>query len=234
MKGKKELWIFGAVRSELEWLIGELDADPVGGWKDHMVSRALGMTIRLGITGVGLASACFALGRFLSLWPAPEAIMVGSCGGFPGSGLTKGELVVATSEVISEAGVLVDEGIGDCGQMASLGMEKEIPLCEELSRCLWECACRIGKARMGKMVTVASSSGNETQARKRAVRFAGLAENMEGYCLAWAGREMGIRVAEIRGVSNEAGNRDKNTWDLIVAPLNAQKAVLEFLLEVRP
>jgi futalosine hydrolase len=52
---------------------------------------------------------------------------------------------------------------------------------------------------------------------------------MEGYALALAGRRFGIPAAEIRGISNAAGDRDRSRWDFRLAMDRAQLAVIEFL-----
>ena len=53
---------------------------------------------------------------------------------------------------------------------------------------------------------------------------------MEGYALALAGQRFKIPVVEIRGISNEAGDRDRSNWDFETAMALPQKAILEFLL----
>ena len=82
------------------------------------------------------------------------------------------------------------------------------------------------------MLTVLGVSQQQEHALKRAEYFDVIAENMEGYGLALAGRRFGIKVAEMRGISNIAGDHDKSHWDFKGAQKKAQTALLEYLLSV--
>jgi futalosine hydrolase len=84
-------------------------------------------------------------------------------------------------------------------------------------------------AARGKLLTVVGVSARPEQAAARAEWFQALAENMEGYSLALAGRHFELKTAEIRGISNVAGDRDKSRWDFKTALRRSQMAVLEFL-----
>jgi futalosine hydrolase len=226
-----DLWVLGALPEELELLVQELGATRQGDsaglrW---FLAEPSGMRVGLGVTGVGIASACVSLGVFLSVWASPRAVMVGSCGALPGSGLELGDLVVGSSETFSELGVVDGPGTAKPDTLSSMGLEQEIALGAGLGGLLLEACHRVARARLGGLLTVAGVSATRAQARARGRRFGTLAENMEGYALALAARRMGVEASEVRGVSNMAGERDKALWDLEGAQSRAQRAVLALL-----
>lgn len=226
-----DLWVFAALLPELELLVRELNAreqEQKAGAK-WFLAQTRYMKIGLGVTGVGVASASFALGSFLTSIPSPRAIMVGSCGALPGSGLEVGDLVVACSESFSELGVLNGPGIGDSRELAALGLKQDISLDQGLAQLMLAAARGLGRASLGGLLTVAGVSSSVAQAKLRRRRFGALAENMEGYGLAVAAQKMEIEASEVRGVSNMAGKREKSSWNLEIAQVLAQKVVLAYI-----
>ena len=226
------LLIVAAMKQELDLLMDACRAEsgrPVAGYGHY--SGTLGNhTVRIGITGVGIASASMAMGAFCSIDAPEAAIMVGSAGMFPGSGLSVGDLVVAKTEILSELGVLSGLGIGDGSLLKLSGMEQEIPLDAELCGRVAEAAREVGRVVCGRSLTVTGVSANTGHALLRVKHFGALAENMEGYALALAGQRFKIPTVEIRGISNMAGDRNRSNWDFETAMALPQKAVLEFLL----
>lgn len=228
------LWIVAAVEEELTLLLDKTSASmkgSVGGFPwfegtlgdDHVVS--------LGVAGVGVAAACITLGAFCGMARPDFMVMVGSAGSLPGSGLAVGDMVVAETEILSELGVVSGPGIGDAHPMNLPGLMQEIPLDKSFSSLLLNYATKMGKTTYGKTLTVAGVSANEDHADARAVTFNAVAENMEGYALALMGKRFGIPTAEIRGISNRAGDRDKSHWNFQNAIIPVQKVMLEYLKE---
>lgn len=67
----------------------------------------------------------------------------------------------------------------------------------------------------GLLLTVCSAAGDEAQAARRRERFPDArAEDMEAFGVALACHLARIPLTVIRGLSNEAGNRDKHSWRL--------------------
>lgn len=231
-----DLWVFAALPSELELLVHELKAreQQKKAGSEWFLAETKNMRVGLGLTGVGVTSTSFSLGFLMACIPSLKAIMVGSCGALPGSGLNMGDLVVASSESFSELGVLDGPGIGEAEGLRGLGLEQEISLGEGLGALLLEAAKGLGPVRRGRLLTVAGVSSSLAQAEARKKRFGALAENMEGYGLALAAQKMGFEASEVRGVSNKAGERDKSLWDLERAQVLAQKAVLAYILGSLP
>jgi len=223
--------IIAALEAELALIKGELNARldrTLGGIPWHIGS--LNQTpIYLAVVGVGIVSAALALGRLLAEIKVHQVIMTGSAGAMPGSGMEVGDVAVASSETLAELGVCRGEGLGETDSLNLADLKQTILLDEELSNSLVEAGNQSGRVFHGAFLSVAGISNNHSHALNRVNRFGALVENMEGYALALAGTKFGIRVAEVRGVSNIAGVRDKSAWNLGLANERAQSAVLNYL-----
>ncbi|MGI9519030.1 MAG: hypothetical protein ACR2NP_18400 [Pirellulaceae bacterium] len=75
-------------------------------------------------------------------------------------------------------------------------------------------------------VSTAASNGQQVQWRRDAFPHA-QAEDMEGFAVALAAAKFGLAVTVIRGISNEAGDRDHATWE--IGP--AMRAVGDMLMK---
>jgi futalosine hydrolase len=223
--------IVAAVQNELRLLKTQLDARPSGETLGHSydVGHLGHAIVYLSEVGVGLASAALALGVLAATISPSEIIMVGSAGSLPGSGLEDGQLAVASSEVLSEFGIYSEAGVGSIEDLGIMRVRQEIFLDPEMANQLAESAVSTTPVRRGRFLTVVGVSDDLRLAESRASRFSAIAENMEGFALALAGERFRIRVGEIRGVSNLAGIRDKQTWKLDLANQQAQAAVFNYL-----
>ncbi len=227
------IWVVAAMTEELSFLSAATDArlnGRVAGnpWYTGTVGD---VTVNLGVTGVGLASACMTLGAFCGIRQPDLMVMVGSAGSLPESALKTGDMVVAETEILGELGVVAGPGIGDTRNMNLPGVVQEIQLDSKISSHLLDHAVNLGRAFSGRSLTVVGVSAHVDQAGDRAEHFRALAENMEGYALALAGQRFKCRTAELRGISNAAGDRDKCRWDFKNAIIPPQKVVLEYLRE---
>lgn len=81
----------------------------------------------------------------------------------------------------------------------------------------------------GPSLTVGMGSGDAQTARSRFQRYKAFAENMEGSAVAQACFRFGTPMIECRGISNEAGNRCKNDWQLQKAVANCHGIILNWL-----
>lgn len=221
------LLIAAAVEQELGLLIDRLgaEADPAschgGLWRAEPAQG----TVWLAVVGIGPLNAAFNLGRLAQRLNPKILLMVGSAGALPGSRLEKGQTVVALSETLAELGLVIGAGIADGPELGLPGLDQTIELDRELAVEL----ARASGSGSGPLLTVAGVSADINQASRRVWRFQSLAESMEGYALALAGQRLGLPAAEVRGISNQAGDRDKAEWDLAGASRAAQKAVLAWL-----
>lgn len=81
----------------------------------------------------------------------------------------------------------------------------------------------------GPSLTVSMTSGDMETARARFRRFGALAENMEGSAVIHACTRIGVPAAEIRGISNIAGNRSKRDWRIETAVAHCHGIVMNWL-----
>jgi futalosine hydrolase len=225
------VWVVAAVEQELALLLAKMEAkfEHPPGHSPHHVAAVGNSQVRLVALGVGVVSAALNLGRLAALGLPEAAVMVGSAGALPGSGCSMGDLVAADEEILAEQGVLVGAGQGDAGEMGLAGLMQRVALDRSLVDEVTAAAEPAAGLRRGSLLTVVGVSAQPEQAEARARRFQALAENMEGYALALAGKCLGFRTAEIRGISNRAGDRDKSRWDLNTAQERAQLVVLKYL-----
>jgi futalosine hydrolase len=225
------LCIVASVEAELSQVMTELNTrlDRTLGGCALYVGHVGQNPIYLATVGVGIVSSAIAMGCLLASVPVSQVIMTGSAGALPDSGLTEGDLAVASSETMAELGVCTGEGLGDAGSLRRFGLDQSIPLDEWLSRSLVESAQGSFHVGRGAFLTVAGASNDRAQTVARAERFRAVVENMEGYAVALAGRRFGIPVGEVRAVSNQAGVRDKSTWKLDLANERAQTVVMNYL-----
>jgi futalosine hydrolase len=154
-------------------------------------------------------------------------LSAGVAGALPDGGLTPGEVVVATSCVYVEEGLVAPSGFLD---MAGLGFRlgdfegNAVPVDPGLLGLLDQ------RFRAGPIATVATCSGTDAAAREVVRRTGAIAEAMEGAAVVHAARRLGVGAIELRAISNTTGDRDGQQWDLAGA-LEALGAAARTALE---
>lgn len=224
--------VTASVEAELSLLKSRLspgEARSVGGYT-LLEGRLGGTVVCLGVVGIGLVSAAVALGCFLTTIRPDQVIVVGSAGAMPGSGLKVGDVAVASSETLSELGLCTGKGIGDAATLGLPGLHQEVSFDQDLAKCLLHEVQGSFRGATGPLLTVAGVSSDPAHADHRAKTFHSIVENMEGYAVALACRMFGVPGGEVRGISNQAGVRDKSRWDLGLANQRAQMVVLNHLI----
>lgn len=154
--------------------------------------------------------------------PFDFVISAGVAGSLPDSGLSIGDIVVASSCVYVEEGLITPDGFKNMEAMGfSLGDfdGNTVPVDGMLVEQLSEVG---GK---GSIATVATCSGTDEQAALVADRTGCICEAMEGAAVVHAARLSGLPAIEIRTISNTTGNRDAQQWDLDLALKNLCTAV---------
>jgi futalosine hydrolase len=227
----KAICVVAALDDELAVIKRELGAEllhvPVR--RPRCAAILHGTPLYLAAIGVGPIAAALSLGGLFTEIEVDRVIMTGSAGALPGSGMEIGDVAVAASETFAEVGVCVGEGIGDAVSIKPLGIHKTVVMDEELARSIISASNKTLSIRRGPFLTVAGVSGDLSQALSRARRFEAVVENMEGYSLALAAEMFGVKAAEVRGVSNMAGVRDKRAWNPFAANEAAQSVLLNYL-----
>lgn len=202
--------------------------------------RIAGHDVRLTHSGIGKASAAATAVALLS-HSAPEALWLFGCGGaYPGSGLTLGDLALASTEIFGDEGVATATGFTDLVEMklpmrqASEPFFNNWPVDRKLHDWahphLEELARKTGTAlHSGPFVTVSTCTGTAQKATELETRTGGICENMEGAAVALACRQLAVPLLEVRGISNMVEDRDTSRWDLPLGMTSAQHAIMALL-----
>jgi futalosine hydrolase len=198
------------------------------------------------VSGMGKTNAAHAATILLERFSPDRVILFGVGGAYPSSGLQVGDIAVAEKEVYGDEGVLMRNGFRDTEligiPLLRKGRKKyfnEFILDKTLVRktlksfhdtpCPMPSATRI---KSGTFVTVSSCTGTRKRALELQKRFGALCENMEGASVAHICTLYGIPLLEIRGISNIVEDRDRATWDVMLAAENCQRAVQELLRDL--
>lgn len=189
-------------------------------WRRHGLRERLDLLI----AGVGKANAAGAVMRVLE--PSRDRVVVscGIAGSLPGSGCGVRDAVVATRSVYGDEGIETDEGFATCQAMGfrlghgdgaydAMGVACDAELGEVLGKL---------SEHEGVVATVSTCAGTDVRAREVVARTGAIVEAMEGAAIgvslgnmAVANEAMGsIRFGEYRVVSNTAGDRSWQRWDI--------------------
>jgi len=191
-------------------------------------SSVAGRSIARIQTGVGTVNAAYSLTRFLTVNEVGLVLVCGVGGAYPGSSLETGIVVCAESETYGDLGADSPEGFLD---MRSLGFPViegaggSEPLYNRLPLDVFPVE------RRAPFVTCATCTGTDAVARSLALRTGGAVESMEGAAIVHVARLMNVKVAEVRGISNAVGNRDRAQWRLHEAAAAARAAVVNWIEE---
>lgn len=204
-------------------------ASEVAGKKVYK-GRLSGVKVLLLNTGIGKINAAHSATIVIENFPISKVINFGIGGAYPGSGISNGDVAIASKEILGDEGVISSKGWE--------GLEKiSIPLVQ-VGRKKYFNEFPVKVLKPGKMdfkvtsgafVTVSMASGSTRRATELEKRFSAICENMEGAAIAQTCMIYNLPMFEIRGISNTAGVRDKRRWNMELASLNCQKAVLEVI-----
>ena len=178
--------------------------------------------------GVAKVNTAAGLALLLHTLKPDRVIQFGIAGAFAGAGLDLEQVVVATQETHMDTGVQLENEWGD---MAALGFpltpghyntfRTDADLTRTLADLTGATPCPFGTSE-----TVTGSFARAGQLFKR---FGISTESMEGAAAAQVCTALDIPFAELRGVSNVVGERDKEKWRLRGAVEAVNEAVLTYL-----
>ena len=219
----RSLLVIGATPGELAPLVDALrDAPEASRAPLEVDLRALG--IGKAATAAGLARAlaeASAAGR-----PFDAVVQVGIGGTYAGSFLPVGGVAVAAVEHDLDYGVRYRDGwrgAEDLGfPLVVEATPNSVPVDAHLSRWL----SREGSVPTAVFGTSDAVSGDLDEAEARRQRFDLAIESMEGAAAALTARAFGVPFAEVRGISNVAGQRDHATWEVRAAVQAAARVLL--------
>lgn len=168
------------------------------------------------VSGIGRTNAAAATAEALTTGSGSgrtfQAVMsAGVAGVLPDGGLSVGELIVATSCVYAEEGMMWPEGFADIRSLGLVLGDFEgnvVPVDEGLLAALRS------RFRTGPIATVATCSGTDESAAEVQRRTGAIAEAMEGAAVVHAARRLKVPAIELRVISNTTGDRANQVWDL--------------------
>jgi len=195
------------------------------------------LPVTLCASGVGKINAAAAASVLIERCRPRLVINTGCAGAYPGSGLSVGNLAVASNEILGDEGVQTTEGWKDLRfmELASCAQGRrtyhnELPLSKHAAEKAMQLADYYGVFLMrGRFVTVSTCSGTRQRGETLARHFNAIAENMEGAAVAQVCLRSGVDCLEIRGISNLVVDRDMSAWDIPRAAESAQRFVLKYL-----
>lgn len=218
-----DLLVLSACEEELSFLDGLLGTPELVPMSPIRVRRYLwkGRSFIAAVTGPGCISLSLSLGLIMAKMRPKKAFLVGTAGAMPDCGLRIGDVVISVEECLWE--VMGIGGIANLDPVVQNMPERmESPPLSKIIGAMWD-------LRQVRMLTSLLPSKDIGEARFRQEVCGVEAENMEGYAFFWILKKLGIDGAEIRAISNTAGERDKGKWDMEKA-MNGLKALFEEFL----
>jgi len=173
------------------------------------------------VCGVGPVSTAYYITRFLENETVPFIILAGIGGSYLEKHLLSEKVFVAESEILADLGRCAGDKI-EMFDVEGEEIHKSFFLIhheEDLAKAISGCQV----LRLAPMATVSCSSGSIERANMIAGQFGVEIENMEGAAAALVCSQYGVRLLELRTVSNFAGDSNKLNWNI--------KGALELLIE---
>jgi futalosine hydrolase len=229
--------IVAATELELAPLVGHLTAG-------RQAATAWGSATggRLGATGViaqalGLGKANTAGGLVAALlaWRPRAVVQVGIGGAYLGSFLSVGMAAVATEEVDLDLGVRSADGWRGLATMGfaltpATGGRPERSNAVPTHRGLAAALGRVAEIAPVRFATLDAVTGDVDAGAALAREHDVAIESMEGVAAAQVCDRLGVPFAEVRGVSNIVGERDRARWNVRSAAHASCDAVRALLL----
>ncbi|MDR6734064.1 futalosine hydrolase [Sphingobacterium sp. 2149] len=174
------------------------------------------------ITGVGMVATAFALGRALHEKKYDLLINIG-IGGCLDRHVEIGSVIQVVSESFVELGA---EDGNNFIPIDQLGYGKS-----KFSSCLLaDKELRLPFLKQGEGITVNKVHGHTESIEKiQKLHPNSLVESMEGAAVFYAADKMTVPVIEIRGISNYVEKRNRATWNIPLAIMNSNKALIKTL-----
>lgn len=235
----KTALVAASTLQEISLLAASLGASeiPFDGADKTFAGELGNLRIILSVTGMGKVNAAAAGTALIRHFEPVVLISTGCAGAYAGSGLTVGDLAVATSEIYGDEGVLTLDGWRDLELIDIPLLNRnerrffnEFPLSLQLSSMAARLAEGLGvPLQRDKFVTVSTCSGTLARGEEMFRRFGALCENMEGAAIAHVALRYGVDCMELRGISNMVEDRDLSRWNIPLAVERAQRFLLKFI-----
>jgi len=216
--------ITASTEKELSLLARELGAAVIddGGFRKVWQAEHQEKTVFLALTGIGKVNAAVVTTHLIERLKPALIINTGCGGAYSNSGLSVGDLAIATAEIYGDEGVLTVNGWHTLEIIGIPSVERkgnrysnEFPLSMEQAVKVFRFATSLGlPVKRGKFVTVSTCSGTSMRGDELESRFGGICENMEGAAIAHTSLLYDTPFVEVRGISNMVEDRDISKWDI--------------------
>lgn len=201
------------------------------GWPRLRHGAIDGQLVDVVTTGVGKANAAAATALAIERTRPRAVLLCGIGGAYRGAGLAVGDVALATAEVHLDTGVGFGEawrGMDELGFALVEGpparfnrFDLDDARVRALARRLGVHACTFGTAE--------AVTADAIQAEALQRRHGVCVESMEGAAAAQVALALGVPFLEVRGISNEVGDRERDRWDVPAAVRNACRAARTLL-----
>jgi len=238
----KPIVIIAAVSQEIELLEKALENSGrvTSGGYEYVEGTIGNVRVVVCAGGAGKINAAAATAVMIDRYQPQLVINTGCAGAYNGSGLSIGNLVVASEGVLADEGVVVAEGWNDLRFMNLPSVTQGghtcfniLPLSRHASEKAMQLADYYGVSlKRGRTATVSTCSGTHRIGAELSQRWHALIETMEGAAVAQVCLRCGIDCLEIRGISNLVEERDLKTWNIPRAVEAAQRFVLKYIEEM--
>jgi futalosine hydrolase len=249
---KPYILIIAAVDDELNALIQKIShphRSIIG--NRNIISGTIGnVNVKLLVSGPGMINTAQALTAMIESERPQLIVDTGCAGAFQQSGLTIGDIAIATQEIDIHSGLesSTDKYIPDELPFDLLnrpeainnkisGFKNRYQIHEDLINQ----ACNILQSvtmplhfqvKKGPFLTVSTITTSDARANALFKKFNPCMEQMEGAAAAHIAAIYDLLFIEIRSASNFVGKRDMDSWNLDLAFQNACTAVYKFIQEV--
>ena len=192
-----------------------------GGLKTDFESR--NAEIEFLITGVGMVTTAFSLGKHLATHHYDLIVNLGIAGSFDRD-IVLGEVVEVVEDSLSELGAEDDLTFLP---IETLGFGESI----------FETDTRLStytdqQLKQVTAITVNTVHGQEQSIQKLTGRIQPQLESMEGAAFFYACKQVGVPCLQIRAVSNYVEKRNRDAWQIALAIKNLNMFASEFLERV--
>lgn len=178
------------------------------------VMRDVGPAAAVNVVVAGVGPVAAAIGTAAAIAKFPDTSLVisaGIAGGFRGR-IAIGDIAIADRITFADLGARTDAGFLTLTEM---GLRQDSSYTATDAEVVDRLARACVPVVRGELLTLACMTGTDDDAALLASRHPrAIAEAMEGFGVAAAARNAGLRFAEVRAISNTIGKRDPSIWNI--------------------
>lgn len=229
--------IAAAVPFETAWISSKVISPrhiPVGKFTG-LHGQLCKSTVLIFHLGVGKSNAAHGATLLLENFSPTLMLLIGCGGAYRKSGLTPGDLAMASEEIFGDEGVITPQGWRSTKFLKLPLLRKGNHIYYNTFKTDKKVLNRAQKflkgfnPKIGPFVTISEVSGTQERADEMEKRFRGICENMEGAAVAQLCTLYDTPFLEIRGISNLVRERNKKEWNLSAAAKVSQQAAMEII-----